>query len=88
MKNLKPKEVGLFNPKAIDEDILRVKIIFNNVYSFTDRLKHLATLNKEVRIKEVLPIYLKRTVLTQYNTELTTIEREFLTIALIITIID
>ena len=53
----------MFNPKVIDKEILGVKIVFNDVYSFIDRLIYLATLYKEVRIREVLPICLKRTVL-------------------------
>lgn len=77
---LKSDEVGYFNPTAKDMDGTGITssgklTVYTDVYTFTNRLRHLAETRGEQAVKEVWTTCLQSTALSWHSTELTNLER-------------
>ncbi|TAQ84474.1 hypothetical protein B7494_g7190 [Chlorociboria aeruginascens] len=78
--SLRTDDIGFFNPDMSDADLSESsssKIIYNDVYAFTDRLLHLSAAYDEQKIRNLLPTCLRGSALTWHSIELTSIERQF-----------
>ncbi|RFU25739.1 hypothetical protein B7463_g10598, partial [Scytalidium lignicola] len=86
---LKTDDVGYFNPEAEQDDIAlsSSKLIYSDVYIFTDRLQHLADLHGEAKVQEVFPTTLRGSAALWYTAELSSLERQLLATTPIVSII-
>ncbi|GAW26153.1 putative transposon Ty3-I Gag-Pol polyprotein [Rosellinia necatrix] len=78
--NLKPEEVGFFNPSSKDYDGSGAlsqgkQTIYTDVWAFTDRLRHLAGVHGEAKVNTVWTTCLQATALSWHTTELTDAEK-------------
>ncbi|RFU33659.1 hypothetical protein B7463_g2686, partial [Scytalidium lignicola] len=58
-RSLKPDDVSYFNPESDQEESSSSKLIYSDLYIFTDRLGHLSTIYGEQKVKEVFATYLR-----------------------------
>ncbi|TAQ83100.1 hypothetical protein B7494_g8576 [Chlorociboria aeruginascens] len=80
---LKTDDIGYFNPDLTDDDVMTStsKIIYNEVYTFSDRLAHLSTTYGEAKVRTMFPTCLRGAALTWHSVELTSFEREYFAMA-------
>ena len=83
--SLKADDVGFFDPSYEDANNTSAKdapvvnagrhVFYRDVYAFVDRLKDMAHLKGEEKIREVLPTCFRGTALTWHSMELTELEK-------------
>jgi hypothetical protein len=81
---LRADDIGYFNPDLQEDDAAAASgksIIYTDVYAFTDRLKHLASIHTEARIREAFSTCIRGSALHWHSTELTDFERQCITVA-------
>jgi hypothetical protein len=79
---LRAEEVRLFNPDVEDSDLNAVIVtegrytIYKDVFTFTDRLSHIAAVRSEAKVRELFPTLLRGSALIWHSTELSEMERD------------